>query len=155
MLSLDAVYHTGFTVTDLKVTQAALTAALGVEWAPVHLYQPLPLWRPGTGWTEVHMRVSYSRPGPHQLEIIEAPEGTFYDPAHPEDNRHLGLWTDDLGGEVNRLTAIGWEVLCAKGTPDQGYGTMAYVRPPGAGLVLELVSTELRPMLEAWFTEAA
>jgi len=147
------IYHTGFTVDDLEASQDMLTRALGVEWAPIHIYDPLPLWRPGIGWTEERFRVAYSRPSPHQFEVIEAPAGSFYDPARPQDNHHLGMWTDDLGGEVERLLSDGWDLLCAKGEPAQGYGTMAYLRPPMHGPVMELVSTELRPMLLAWFDE--
>lgn len=154
MLQLGSVYHTGFTVPDIEAAKAMLTAAMGVEWAPTHVYDPLPLWRPGIGWTKEFIRVAYSRPGPHQLEVIEAGPGSFYDHTRPQDNRHLGLWTDDLGNEVERLLGLGWTLLCAKGEPAERYGTMAYMRPPAPGPVLELVSTELRPMLLAWFDEA-
>jgi catechol 2,3-dioxygenase-like lactoylglutathione lyase family enzyme len=153
MLDVNRIYHTGFVVPDMAAARALWTQATGVRWAPVHLYNPLRLWSPKGGWTEVQIKVCYSRPGPHQLEIIEGPKGTFYDPARMEDNRHLGLWTDDLGAEVERLLASGWQLLCAKGTPEERYGTVAFMKPPIPGPVLELVSMEMRPMLLAWFDE--
>jgi catechol 2,3-dioxygenase-like lactoylglutathione lyase family enzyme len=154
MLDIDRIYHTGFAVPDLAAAQAMFTKALGVRWAPVHVYDPLRLWRPNIGWTEEYLRVSYSRPGPHQIEVIETPKkGSFYDPARPQDNRHIGLWVDDVGGEVERLLAEGWQLLCAKGSPEERYGNMSYMRHPSFGPVLELVSVEMQARLLAWFNE--
>jgi catechol 2,3-dioxygenase-like lactoylglutathione lyase family enzyme len=154
MLDGNRIYHTGFAVADLEASQRMLTDALGIEWAPVHRYDPLHLWLPGKGWIEVRMRAVYSRPGPHQFELIQgdAPGG-FFDPALIADPRHMGLWTDELHEDVKQLLRLGWKVVAAKGSPDEGYGTMAYMKPPLPGPMLELVSTELRPMLLAWFDE--
>lgn len=66
-----------------------------------HLYERLRLWTPN-GWIEVPIRVTYSRDGPHHLELIEGPEQSFYDSRTMIDPRHLGLWTDDFGSEVDR-----------------------------------------------------
>jgi hypothetical protein len=44
-------------------------------------------------------------------------------------------------------------LIGAKGAPEDDYGTMAYMMPQNDGPMLELVSTELRPMLLAWFNE--
>ncbi len=153
MLRADAIYHSGFAVADLEAAQRLFSDAIGIEWAPVHHYDPLRLWTPGEGWSEVCMRVCYSRPLPHQIELIEGLPGGFFDPAVAADPRHIGLWTDDVGGEVERMLALGWQMIGAKGAPEDRYGTMAYMKPPIAGPVLELVSTELRPMLLAWFDE--
>lgn len=153
MLDHKRIYHTGFACHDIAKTQAELTDALGIEWAPIHYYSPLRLWRPGIGWTEEMMCASYSRPGPHQLELIQGAKGGFFDPDLMPSKRHIGLWTDELGAEVRRLLGLGWELLCAKGAPDDDYGTMAYMKSPTEGPTLELVSTELRPMLLAWFDE--
>lgn len=147
------VYHTGFAVADLEAAQRMFSDALGVEWAPIHLYEPLRLWTPGDGWIEVRIRVSYSRPSPHQLEVIEGPRGSFFDPALMADARHLGVWTDEVGADAERLLGLGWRILGAKGSPEQLYGDMAYLAPPAPGPVIELVSTRLRPMLLAWFDE--
>jgi hypothetical protein len=84
MLDANAIYHTGFFVTDLEAAQRMFTDAIGVEWAPIHHYDPLRLWIPDKGWTEVRMRVSYSRPMPHQLELIEGgPAPSMILPARP------------------------------------------------------------------------
>jgi hypothetical protein len=153
MLRPDAVYHTGFAVADLEATQAMMSAALGIAWAPVHIYDPLRLWRPDEGWIEVRMRAVYSRALPHQFELIQGEPGGFFDPATIADPRHVGMWTDDLGTETDRLLGLGWRLVAAKGSPRERYGTMAYLKPPSPGPMIELVSTELRPMLRAWLAE--
>lgn len=153
MLDARNIYHTGYPVSDMETAQRTLTEAIGIEWAPVHVYDPLRLWQPGLGWSDVRIRVSYSRPGPHQLELIEGPPGSFFDPDVMPGSRHLGMWAEDLGNEVERLLAGGWQLLCAKGAPEDRYGDMAYMRAPKSGPTVELVSTTLRPMLLAWFVE--
>lgn len=152
MIDPAAIFHTGIAVSDMAQAQAFYARTLGVEWAPVHHYRPLPLWIAGQGWRDVEMDAVYSRHGPHRIELIAGTSGSFYDPALMRTPTHTGVWVDSVGDEVDRLTALGWEVVAAKGSPEERHGNMAYVT--AGGVVLELVGRELEPMLTAWFSEA-
>lgn len=147
------IFHTGIAVADMAQAQDLYARSLRVEWAPVHRYRPLPLWIAGQGWCDVEIDAVYSRHGPHRLELIKGPKGSFYDPALMRSVSHTGIWATNVGDEVERLTGIGWRVMAAKGSPQERYGNMAYVTDPAGGMVLELVGRELQPMLEAWFAE--
>ncbi|MEE4453702.1 VOC family protein [Novosphingobium resinovorum] len=152
MIDPAAIFHTGIAVADMAAAQDFYARSFGVEWAPVHCYRPLPLWIAGEGWREVAIDTVYSRRGPHRLELIQGPKGSFYDPAAMRTATHTGIWVDDVGNEVERLATLGWRVLAAKGSPQERFGNMVYVTDGGP--VFELVGRELEPMLTAWFSEA-
>ena len=153
MIDLAAVYHTGYAVPRLEEAQRFYAEALGIVFAPVHLYDPLRLWVPGKGWTEEWLRVTYSRHGPHHIELIEGRPGGFYDPVCMRTAAHTGLWAERVGDEVRRLSALGCEILGAKGAPEDDYGDMAYVYDPRSGAMSALVSVASRPRILAWFEE--
>jgi hypothetical protein len=153
MIDYRSIYHTGIAVRDMASAQREFEQALGVEWAPIHVYDPLRLWTPG-GWIAVRIEAVYSREGPHHLELIQGEKGSIYDPDAIEDAKHIGVWVDSVGQEAERMIGLGWTVTAARNSPEKGYGHMAYLRPPQAGWpVIELVSVELKPMLEAWYVE--
>ena len=74
----------------------------------------------------------------------------MWDGADSPGVHHVGLWSDDLAGETERLVAGGWTLRLAQRTPADGYGVFTYVQPP-SGLLVELVATSVRPMFERWF----
>ena len=49
----------------------------------------------------------------------------------------------------------GWRVLAAGASPEAGYGLICYLTPPSGGLVIELVSTDLEPVISEWLTADA
>jgi lactoylglutathione lyase len=153
MIDFRNIYHTGVIVQNLEQAMTFYTQSMAVTWAPIHIYNPLRLWSPAKGMDEITLRVCYSREGPLHIELIEAVPGTFYDPAINPDAKHIGLFMDDVGAEVERLSAIGWEVLAAKGTPEQRYGEMAYLLAPEGKMVIELVSNTIRQRILDWFEE--
>jgi lactoylglutathione lyase len=153
MIDPRGIYHTGIAVHDLERAKREFEDSLGIVWAPVHLYDPLRLWTPD-GWIAVTIRATYSRQGPHHLELIEGEKGSLYDPDMLADPKHIGVWVDEVAREIERLQGLGWSVIASKNARERGYGNMAYMRPPRPGWpVVELVSTELKPMLEAWYAE--
>ena len=93
---------------------------------------------------------TYSRTGPHHLELVQGPVGSFFDPALLPDARHIGVWVDDVAPEAERLCKAGWRVVGAGAAPDEGYGTICYLSPPTGGLLIELISIELEPMIAEW-----
>ena len=58
-----------------------------------------------------------------------------------------------MGDGVERLCAEGWRLLLAGASPRHRYGSMAYLAREGAP-VIELVGTELRAMMAAWWDSA-
>lgn len=149
MFDLQRIFHTGMAVADLPGTQAAMNAALGLEWSPVRSFDPLPFWTPEEGTHEVSVLATYSRGGPHHLELVQG-TGAFYDPDRAPDARHVGVWVDDLRSEAERLIALGWQTVAAGAAPEDGFGLIAYLRPPIHGLLVELVSTDLKPTIDEW-----
>ena len=110
---------------------------------------PPPFWTPEAGEHEIVLKACYSRPGPHHLELVES-ASPFYAPAAQPDSRHIGVWVDDLPVECERLLSSGWRVLASGASPENGFGTLSYLLPPSGGWLVELVSAELMPVIDAW-----
>ncbi|HZV10022.1 MAG TPA: VOC family protein, partial [Novosphingobium sp.] len=103
--ALADIYHHGLLVADLAATMAALGPALGVEWAPVRSFSPMPMWLADGTEAVAHLKVAYSRQGPIHLELIEARPGDAYGALRAENQAHLGVWVEDLAGEAEALLA--------------------------------------------------
>lgn len=148
------IYHTGIAVKDIEAAKAFYETALGYQFAPDHLYEPLKLWRADMGWTEEWLRVTYSREGPHHLELVEGAQGGFWDPEiAPNNAQHVGFWCDNLPSAIGRLTSGGWTFLASRGHPDEGYGDFAYLANDQSHAAIELVSFNAKERITAWFSE--
>lgn len=154
MLKMSDCFHNGIAVSDIHEARASLGASLGVEWSPVRAFDPLPFWTPEAGDHEITVHACYSREGPVHLELCQG-TSPFYDPAAMPDSRHAGFWTDDLPGQASSLMDQGWRALAAGASPEAGYGLICYLTPPSGGLVIELVSTDLKPVIFEWLTADA
>lgn len=97
----------------------------------------------------MRVRATYSVGSPVAMEIVQG-TGGFHDPARAPDARHIGLWVDDLRGEADALVAQGWTVRAANAAPQDGYGVIAYLEAPMGGLLIELVSMDLKPAIDEW-----
>jgi hypothetical protein len=150
MFDLQAIFHTGMCVANIEATKLQLGRDLNLDWAPVRTFDPLPFWTPQRGLEEIVVHATYSRQGPHHLELCQGPRNTLYDPDLQPDNRHIGVWVQDLPAAAEKLLRAGWTVRGAGARPDDGFGILAYLAPPMPGLVVELVSEALRPVIEAW-----
>lgn len=149
MFDLQRIYHTGLAVSDLEAAMEMYTRTLHLAWSPIRVFDPLPFWTPAEGAHEVTVRAAYSRQGPHHVELCWG-TNSFYDPHRVPDTRHIGVWTDDLPGEAEAMLREGWVVDGAIHSPDDGYGPVAYLRAPAGALLVELVSTELKPSIDEW-----
>jgi catechol 2,3-dioxygenase-like lactoylglutathione lyase family enzyme len=149
MIDLQRFHHTGMIVADIDQAQADIGRALGLEWAPVRLFDPLPFWTTEDGAHQVHVKATYSLGGPHHLELVQG-TGAFYDPDSAPDARHVGIWVDDIVAEANRLLGEGWRVVASGAAPEDGFGVIAYMAPPVPGLLVELISTALKPTIDGW-----
>lgn len=150
MFDMQRIFHTGIVVHDLQTAMSELGASMNLQWTQVRRFDPLPFWTPEKGLHDITVEAVYSKQGPHHLEICVGPKGSFYDPDVFPDGRHIGVWVDDLAAEMEKLLGLGWKICGAGGTPEQGYGVLAYVSPPTAGFVVELVSAALKPAIDDW-----
>lgn len=150
MIDFQRLFHTGLLVPDLRQAMDHYGRALNLTWAKPFVFEALELWTPEQGVQRLRLEVTYSREGPQRLEIQRGPSGSFYDPAL-RSGFHLGVWVDELPGEVAAMQAQGWHAIAAGGAPAAGWGSFVYLQPPDGGLVVELVSTALRPTLERWW----
>jgi len=153
MFDLQRVFHTGLLVHDLHAAMDHYGQALNLRWARPFIFESLPLWTPKTGLQHLRVQVTYSIAGPHHLEIVVGPKGSHYD-SDLHSGFHVGCWVDDVRAEVVDLQRGGWAVVAAGATPEDGWGTFVFLEPPGGGLTVELVSTELLPGFERWWAGA-
>lgn len=154
MHRFDSLYHHGLIVDSLDAASQAMTATLGLDWAPVRRLDPMRVWLPAdaateAGWGEAQLSVTYSRQGPIHMELIEMVAGCAYERLKAVSRGHVGAWVDDVGDAVEDLAARGWTLILAGASPKHRFGQMAYMarddRP-----VLELVGTAIRPMIAEW-----
>lgn len=136
------LFHTGMVVHRLEPAMEALGAALGVTWRdPVATDRQV--WaRDGTVMSR-HGRITFSREGPHFIELMEEQDNPCDELLSGGPRiHHLGLWTEDLAGEVRRLEALGF--------PSEMSGYQDGIHPvafsmhhnPHGGLWLEILAKE-------------
>jgi catechol 2,3-dioxygenase-like lactoylglutathione lyase family enzyme len=153
MINLQRTHHIGMAVADIEQAQAQIGAAMGLTFAPVRNFDPLPFWTPERGKHEVNVFATYSIEGPTRIELVQG-TGEFYDPNRAPDARHIGVWVDDLKAEAERLAAQGWTTVASGDAPENGWGVIAYMAPPIPGLLVELISTDLKPVIDKWLGDA-
>jgi catechol 2,3-dioxygenase-like lactoylglutathione lyase family enzyme len=142
-------YHQGVRVPDLEAAMAELGSALSLDWCQPQVRDQA-LWLPDIGATSVKLRFTYSSAGPQHVELLEGEPGSVWDGTEHPGLHHVGLWSDDVAAETATLVDAGWVLRLAQKDPADGYGVFTYVKPP-TGLLVELVSTKVRPMFERWF----
>lgn len=102
-------FHVGIVTGDLRASMELLSAALGVTWTT-----------PGSGgavFTGVDgsrqpQPVScISREGPIHMDLIQGEPGSIW--AAPDGRprvHHFAYWSDDLAGDIKRLSGEGWRL---------------------------------------------
>lgn len=153
MIDLRDTFHIGVRVGDLDAAMRDLGDALDITWAEPRQSDTQPIWTPETGTDEVRLRYTYSADGPQHVELLEGAPGTFWDGRDHAGAHHIGVWVDDVAVETERLLGLGWQLVAAFQSPEQGYGFFSYVQPP-SGLIVELVDRALLPHFEAWWAAA-
>ena len=145
---ITAPFHVGYIVADVEVAMAQLSEATGITWHPpqdfaldIHIGSD----RVGFGVT-----FTYSKEGPVQLEVAQGPAGTFWDVDEYGGANHNGYWTDDLVGDIDQLTAGGFEVLYSGAGDQPGPQGFAMLCSPW-GMRVELIDEAMRPMFETWY----
>jgi hypothetical protein len=148
-------YHAGIVSDDPAATMARLTKLLGYQWAdpiggPVSVSFPGDPREDGSkdGDTTVEIRAWYSVTTP-RLEVVQSIPGTVWSRAD-SGLHHFGYWVDDVAATIDALEAGGY-VREAVGKLPDGQPYWAYLSSP-AGPRLEVVSRQLQPMMERYFT---
>lgn len=149
MIDYSRCYHHGVRVPDLDAAMEEMGKALGVTWCQPQSREQA-VWLPDKGATTIPLRFTYATEGPQHIELLEGAPGSIWDGREQPGLHHIGLWSDDVGGETQDLVDRGWTVRLGQRGPDDGYGAFTYVQPP-SGLVVELVSSALKPMFDRWF----
>lgn len=148
-IDLSRAYHLGVRVPDLDGAMTDMGDSLGVTWCSVQSGTQK-VWLPDEGPTEIPLRFTYSSSGPMHLELLEGAEGSIWDGRVQPGAHHIGVWSDDVGGETQTLIDAGWTLLMAQSAPENGFGAFTYLQPP-SGLVVELVWSVIAPMFDRWF----
>jgi hypothetical protein len=146
MIDYQRIFHTGFLVPDLGIAMQEMGASLGVTWATPWSYEPMEYWTPA-GKGTAPLRVTYSKQGPQHVELIQG--GGFWASQPGMGIHHVGVWTDSLAADARELMQQGWQVEAALLSPAEGFGRFCYIRPPSGGMRLELVSTEIKELMES------
>jgi catechol 2,3-dioxygenase-like lactoylglutathione lyase family enzyme len=142
-------YHQGVRVPDLEAAMAELGTALSLQWCQPQVRDQA-VWLPDAGATTIELRFTYSSAGPQHVELLQGEPDSVWDGTQQPGLHHVGLWSDDLAAETEALVGAGWTLCLAHRDPADGYGVFTYVQPP-SGLLVELVSTAVKPMFERWF----
>lgn len=143
------LFHIGARVADIEAAMADMGAGLGLRWAGV-MEREQPVWTPDGGARTVPLRFTYSCEGPQHVELLQSPPGSPWHGADTPGIHHVGYWATSVADEVERLTAGGWTLELAAVAPEDGYGSMAYLRSP-SGLLVEPVDERVRERMERWW----
>ena len=141
-------FHVGYIVADVDEAMAQLSAATGVTWHPPQVFS-LDI-NMGSERVGFDVRFTYSKEGPVQLEVAEGPAGTLWDVDDYGGPNHNGHWTNDLVGDIDRLTAGGFDLLYSGAGDDPGPQGFAMLQAP-SGMRVELIDDVMLPMFEAWY----
>jgi lactoylglutathione lyase len=144
------LFHAGVRVANLEAAMASLGRGLGVTWAAV-VEREQPVWTPQDGSYSIPLRFTYSCEGPQHVELLQGEPGSIWDGEDAPGVHHMGIWVDDVAEETERLVAQGWTLELAGRSPEEGYGSMTYVRSPDGGFLLEPVTVTARPRFESWW----
>jgi hypothetical protein len=141
------VYHVGFVVPDLEVAVAEMSEILAVPFtAPFEL--PFPEVQTPDGPVRVKLRYAYST-RPANVELIQSVPRTLWDFDDRHRGHHLGVWTDDVAKEAERLADRGMPKLWW-GNNDAGRPMFSFHLTP-FGFYIELVDTVAMSFYPQWF----
>ena len=150
LIDYSRAYHQGVRVPNLEAAMAELGPALGITWCSIQEREQA-AWVPGAGTVKIPLRFTYSTEGPQHVKLLEGAPGTIWDGGVEPGLHHMGVWSDDVGGDTQRALDAGWTLGIAQLAPEKGFGAFTYVRPASSKMLLELVSSQLQPMFERWW----
>lgn len=150
MIDYQKIYHTGVLVPDLSAAMEKYGKAVQVTWASVVQQDGFGLWTHERGQEHVKLSFTYSCEGPQHLELIQGPPGTVWDGIKNPGIHHVGLFSGDIGADVDACLKAGWKFVASSKSPDEGYGLFAYMQATD-GMIFEFVTSEGKPLFERWW----
>ena len=144
-------YHSGILVDDLGKAMAGLSGEISYEFnTPTTL--TVPRFDDRIAGTEgpMELTVTYSRTGPHRLELIAA-HGTGIYAAERIGLHHVGVWESDIARRLESLDAdplITVEAVLWRST---GEISAVYTTSTVTHTRIEYVNDDRREQLERWF----
>jgi hypothetical protein len=144
-----AIFHVGYVVEDLADAMAQLTDTLGTRWVD-HFVDVR--YRSGTGTTvEARLHTCYSLDGPAHVELIESAPNTVWALDGRSAMHHIGLWSDDIPAEAERLARSGMPAVATGLGPsgESADGFFSFHDNPIGGKV-ELVDVAKQQALYEW-----
>ena len=144
-----AIYHVGYVVPNLEDAMSQFTDAIGARWVD-HVVHARYRDRAGEV-VDVDLHTSFTLDGPVHLELIEAAPGTIWALDAGPRIHHIGLWTDDVGAEAERLVRSGMPVVAGglDNVDERVPGYFSYHENPQGGNV-ELVHIDKQQGMHDW-----
>ena|SRR5436190_21726461 len=137
-------FHIGITTDDITTSMRDLAAGLGVSWTEPT--QPDGLLHTVDG-RELHRPLScISKEGPIHIDLIQGEPGTVWETTGPRLH-HFAYWTNDLRGDITRLTEDGWRLEMTMPDGDGQPTVFAYM-VSDSGFRLELIDDAGRAAYE-------
>ena len=138
-------YHVGIIVPELGPAMRDLTSNMGLSWASEQRAD-MPVLIDGQVVSR-DISFVYSTDGPPYIELIAANEP----PWEIQDGlQHLGIWCEDVLGEMHRLVTEDGYTVAATGVNRKGETRgFAYLNSP-TGLLLELVDKRGKEAFDRW-----
>jgi hypothetical protein len=128
------IYHVAFVVESIEEATEAWGKALGIRFG--RLQTPTILWGTPEGQREQLTKFVYSLNGPPYIELLERQDDSLWETV---GFHHLGVWSEDVPGDSDRLVEAGCPWNCAILNPEgQKVGGCIHTVIDGARI--ELVS---------------
>jgi hypothetical protein len=106
-MNVTPLYHVGFVVKDIDAAMAAWSEATGIRFGAI-LTRTLTWGSPADDGAlaiqEVETKFSCSINGPPYIELIQRRDGK---PWEHLGFHHIGMWSNDIASDSDRLAALG------------------------------------------------
>lgn len=145
--SVQNYFHVGYVVPDMDEAMERLAVSTGLTWASPRTL-PATLRTPEDEFS-TEIRLTYSVQGPPYLELIEEQPGTVWGSEH-RGLHHMGYWSGRFAGDIDSLTAAGFEFEAGAVDEDGALARFVYLREPATGLRIELRDESRRAGMEQW-----
>jgi hypothetical protein len=146
---LPAMDHVGLVVDDLEKSMSIMSGLGGFHWAdPMTIGGEMTFKGRLLPW---QVRVTYSIEGPVHFELIQQIDSTGYETL--TDGRlahHVGFTTASLRADSSRLSELGLAAECGPLGEDSLPVAFVYHLSVARGVLLELMSTEVRAAMQDW-----
>jgi hypothetical protein len=146
------MFHTGLVVEDLEEAMDKLTRLAGYSWTTVMHLDVTARTQDGLQHAKQRFVLSLEEP---RLELVEEIPGTVWESNGANGAHHIGYWAeaDEIDQISSALVELGLEVEATNDTEQDGQVSWAYHRGLG-GIRIELLSTLIKPSMEAWVSGA-